>query len=39
MSEAGARCLLVGEHLLRQADVEAAARGLIHAIPWNEDIG
>jgi indole-3-glycerol phosphate synthase len=31
MSDAGARCLLVGEHLLRQEDVEAAARGLIGA--------
>jgi indole-3-glycerol phosphate synthase len=30
---AGARCLLVGEHLLRQADVTAAAGELIHAIP------
>ncbi len=33
MSRAGARCLLVGEHLLRQKDVTAAARELIHAIP------
>ncbi len=32
MSRAGARCLLVGEHLLRQPDVEAAARELINAI-------
>jgi indole-3-glycerol phosphate synthase len=31
--QAGARCLLVGEHLLRQPDVTAAARELIHAIP------
>jgi indole-3-glycerol phosphate synthase len=30
---AGARCLLVGEHLLRQPDVSAAASQLIHAIP------
>lgn len=30
---AGARCLLVGEHLLRQPDVTAAASELIHAIP------
>ena len=30
---AGARCLLVGEHLLRQPDVKAAASALIHAIP------
>ncbi|WP_237216937.1 indole-3-glycerol phosphate synthase TrpC [Falsiroseomonas oryziterrae] len=29
---AGSRCLLVGEHLLRQADVTAAAAELIHAI-------
>jgi indole-3-glycerol phosphate synthase len=33
MCNAGARCLLVGEHLLRQADVTAAAAELIHAIP------
>jgi indole-3-glycerol phosphate synthase len=33
MSNAGARCLLVGEHLLRQPDVTAAARELIHALP------
>ncbi|MFC0410395.1 indole-3-glycerol phosphate synthase TrpC [Roseomonas elaeocarpi] len=32
MSAAGARCLLVGEHLLRQPDVESAARGLIEAL-------
>ena len=32
MCRAGARCLLVGEHLLRQADVEAAARELITAL-------
>ena len=32
MCRAGARCLLVGEHLLRQADVAAAARELITAI-------
>ena len=32
MCRAGARCLLVGEHLLRQPDVEAAARELITAI-------
>lgn len=32
MSQAGARCLLVGEHLLRQADVTAAASELIHAL-------
>ena len=31
MAEAGARCLLVGEHLLRQPDVGAAARTLIEA--------
>ncbi|WP_270938080.1 indole-3-glycerol phosphate synthase TrpC [Falsiroseomonas oryzae] len=31
--KAGARCLLVGEHLLRQRDVTAAAAELIHAIP------
>ncbi len=30
---AGARCLLVGEHLLRQPDVTAAASALIHALP------
>ena len=33
MCRAGARCLLVGEHLLRQADVTAAAAALIHALP------
>lgn len=33
MCRAGARCLLVGEHLLRQADVTAAASELIHALP------
>ncbi|WP_372622289.1 indole-3-glycerol phosphate synthase TrpC [Falsiroseomonas sp.] len=33
MCQAGARCLLVGEHLLRQPDVTAAARELIHALP------
>ncbi|MBU8538136.1 indole-3-glycerol phosphate synthase TrpC [Falsiroseomonas tokyonensis] len=32
MCRAGARCLLVGEHLLRQPDVEVAARELINAI-------
>ena len=31
MSAAGARCILVGEHLLRQTDVEAAARALVQA--------
>jgi indole-3-glycerol phosphate synthase len=33
MSRAGARCILVGEHLLRQPDVTAAASALIHALP------
>jgi len=33
MCRAGARCLLVGESLLRQADVAKAAGELIHAIP------
>ncbi|HEV7267622.1 MAG TPA: indole-3-glycerol phosphate synthase TrpC [Falsiroseomonas sp.] len=33
MCQAGARCLLVGEHLLRQPDVTVAAAELIHAIP------
>jgi indole-3-glycerol phosphate synthase len=33
MCKAGARCLLVGESLLRQPDVTAAAAELIHAIP------
>ncbi|MGG5821083.1 indole-3-glycerol phosphate synthase TrpC [Falsiroseomonas sp. HW251] len=33
MCKAGARCLLIGEHLLRQPDVTAAAGELIHAIP------
>lgn len=31
MAAAGARCLLVGEHLLRQPDVEAAARAMVQA--------
>jgi indole-3-glycerol phosphate synthase len=31
--QAGARCLLVGEHLLRQPDVTKAASELIHALP------
>jgi len=29
MAAAGARCILVGEHLMRQADVAAAARALV----------
>lgn len=32
MSAAGSRCILVGEHLMRQADVAAAARELVHAL-------
>jgi indole-3-glycerol phosphate synthase len=32
MAAAGARCILVGEHLLRQADVAEAARALVHAL-------
>jgi indole-3-glycerol phosphate synthase len=32
MAAAGARCILVGEHLMRQADVTAAARALVHAL-------
>ncbi len=32
MSAIGARCLLVGEHLLRQPDVSAAARELVTAL-------
>ena len=32
MAAAGTRCLLVGEHLLRQPDVAAAARELIGAV-------
>ncbi|PZW50808.1 indole-3-glycerol phosphate synthase [Humitalea rosea] len=31
MAEAGARCILVGEHLLREVDVEAAARAMVEA--------
>jgi indole-3-glycerol phosphate synthase len=31
MAMAGARCILVGEHLLRHADVEAAARAMVEA--------
>ena len=30
MADAGARCLLVGEHLLRAPDIEAATRELLH---------
>jgi indole-3-glycerol phosphate synthase len=32
MADAGARCILVGEHLMRQADVAAAARELVNAL-------
>ena len=32
MAAAGARCILVGEHLLRQPDVAKAARALVHAL-------
>ncbi|WP_149538109.1 indole-3-glycerol phosphate synthase TrpC [Siccirubricoccus phaeus] len=32
MSVAGARCILVGEHLMRQQDVTAAAKALVHAL-------
>jgi indole-3-glycerol phosphate synthase len=32
MAEAGARCMLVGEHLLRQPDVTAAAREFVQAL-------
>lgn len=32
MADAGARCILVGEHLLRQSDVGDAARALVHAL-------
>ena len=32
MADAGARCILVGEHLLRQPDVGEAARALVHAL-------
>lgn len=31
MAAAGAHCILVGEHLMRQADVTAAARALVEA--------
>jgi indole-3-glycerol phosphate synthase len=31
MADAGARCILVGEHLLRQPDVAAAARAMVAA--------
>ena len=31
MAAVGARCILVGEHLMRQPDVEAAARELVEA--------
>jgi len=32
MAAAGSRCILVGEHLMRQADVAAAASALVHAL-------
>lgn len=32
MAAAGARCILVGEHLMRQTDVSAAANALVHAL-------
>ncbi|MCO6416769.1 indole-3-glycerol phosphate synthase TrpC [Siccirubricoccus sp. KC 17139] len=32
MAVAGARCILVGEHLMRQQDVTAAASALVHAL-------
>jgi indole-3-glycerol phosphate synthase len=32
MAAAGARCILVGEHLMRQPDVAAAASQLVHAL-------
>jgi indole-3-glycerol phosphate synthase len=31
MAMAGAHCILVGEHLMRQEDVTAAARALVEA--------
>jgi len=32
MAAAGARCILVGEQMMRQPDVAAAARELVHAV-------
>jgi indole-3-glycerol phosphate synthase len=32
MADAGARCILVGEHMMRQTDVAAAAHDLVHAL-------
>jgi indole-3-glycerol phosphate synthase len=32
MADVGARCILVGEHLMRQPDVAAAATTLVHAL-------
>jgi indole-3-glycerol phosphate synthase len=32
MAAAGARCILVGEHMMRQQDVAAAAHRLVHAL-------
>ena len=32
MAMAGARCILVGEHLMRQPDVAAAASQLVNAL-------
>jgi indole-3-glycerol phosphate synthase len=31
MADVGARCILVGEHLLRQPDLTAAAREMVEA--------
>jgi indole-3-glycerol phosphate synthase len=32
MADAGARCILVGEHMMRQQDVAVAAHDLVHAL-------
>jgi indole-3-glycerol phosphate synthase len=32
MADAGARCILVGEHMMRQQDVAGAAHDLVHAL-------